>query len=638
VSANSPWIYGHFWKLRDGVDRGRKEFAVDWENLQRPGFSPDYAEERYERMDMAYERADWIPTAAAQALIRNNRPLLAYIGGKPARFTSKDHNFFPGETVEKQAIVINNSRETVSAECEWVFDLPQALIGSKKVIVRTGEQERIPLRFDLPVSLAAGVYRLNIKVRFNNDESHDDFFVIHVLRKGPPQEPSGKIALLDPTGETHQLLKTMGVRCEQVKANADLSNFDILIIGKGALTVSGPGPDVRRVRNGLKVIVFEQTSEVLEKRLGFRVVEYGLRQVFPRVNGHPILDGVQAEHLRDWRGEATILPARLKYEMNSDYGAPTVRWCDIEVTRVWRCGNRGNVASVLIEKPTIGNFLPIADGGFSLQYSPLMEYREGEGTVLFCQMDVTGRTETDPAAMNLVRNIIQYVSAWKPSATRKALYAGHYAGKSHLESVGIAPVAGENGPLTADHVLIVGPDGGKQLAGRAAAISDWLKGGGNLVALGLDEAEANAFLPEMVHMKKAEHISSYFEAAGRDSLFAGIGPADVHVREPRDLNLVSGGATVVGNGVIARAEKENVIFSQLVPWEFDHKQQNTKRTYRRASFLVTRLLANMGVSGPTPILQRFRNPTVAKWGKRWMEGLYLDSPEEWDDPYRFFRW
>jgi hypothetical protein len=23
---------------------------------------------------------------------------------------------------------------------------------------------------------------------------------------------------------------------------------------------------------------------------------------------------------------------------------------------------------------------------------------------------------------------------------------------------------------------------------------------------------------------------------------------------------------------------------------------------------------------------------------RWLHGLYLDVTEEWDDPYRFFRW
>ncbi len=85
---------------------------MDWDALQRPGFSPDYSDQRYERMDLAYNVSDWIATEAAQALIRNNQPLLAYIAGKPARFTSKDHIFRPGDIVEKQIVVINNSRET----------------------------------------------------------------------------------------------------------------------------------------------------------------------------------------------------------------------------------------------------------------------------------------------------------------------------------------------------------------------------------------------------------------------------------------------------------------------------------------------------------------------------------------------
>jgi len=64
-----------------------------------------------------------------------------------------------------------------------------------------------------------------------------------------------------------------------------------------------------------------------------------------------------------------------------------------------------------------------------------------------------------------------------------------------------------------------------------------------------------------------------------------------------------------------------------------------KRTFRRAAFAVTRLLANQGVRGSTPILDRFHAPVEAgKSEKRWLSGLYLDQPEEWDDPYRFFRW
>ena len=45
------------------------------------------------------------------------------------------------------------------------------------------------------------------------------------------------------------------------------------------------------LRDGLKVIVFEQTAEALEKRLGFRVAEYGLRRVFCRIPEHPLLAG-----------------------------------------------------------------------------------------------------------------------------------------------------------------------------------------------------------------------------------------------------------------------------------------------------------------------------------------------------------
>src|SRR6185436_2412919 len=215
----------------------------------------------------------------------------------------------------------------------------------------------------------------------------------------------GRIALFDPKGETSDLLKNMGVPFQTVDATANLSAFDTLIVGKAALTTNGAAPDITHVRDGLKVVIFEQPADVLEKRFGFRVAEYGLRQLFPRVPDHPVIAGLSVEHLRDWRGEATILPPRLEYTVRPRYG-PTVNWCDIPVPRLWRCGNQGNVASGLIEKPARGDFLPIVDGGYSLQYSPLMEYHEGKGLILFCQVDVTGRTETDPVAETLMRNIL----------------------------------------------------------------------------------------------------------------------------------------------------------------------------------------------------------------------------------------
>jgi hypothetical protein len=301
---------------------------------------------------------------------------------------------------------------------------------------------------------------------------------------------NGRIALFDPKGEVGQMLKRSGVEFQTITASSILSDFDILIVGKAALTTNGAAPDITRVRDGLKVLMFEQTAPVLEKRFGFRVEEYGLRRVFLRVPDHPALAGLGPQHWRDWRGEATILPPHLDYTIRPRYG-PTVNWCDIPVPHIWRCGNRGNVASVLIEKPARGNFLPILDGGYSLQYSPLMEFREGKGMVLFCQMDVTGRTEVDPVAETLTRNLLQYVSDWKATPIRTAVYAGNPAGKRHLESAGFAITDYNGANLSPDQVLAVGP-GARDLAKDRTLLAAWHKAGGKLLALGLDQPDIDA--------------------------------------------------------------------------------------------------------------------------------------------------
>jgi hypothetical protein len=231
------------------------------------------------------------------------------------------------------------------------LDLLQPISGTAKVTVPPGDQKRIPLMGDIPMD-PASKHSLHAVVKFNNGETQRDSFSIDILSQPAAPQVSAKIGLFDPKGETAKLLDGMGLRWSQVNASDNVSAYDALIIGKGAVTLEGAAPNLAPVRDGLKVIVFEQTGEVLEKRFGFRIAEYGLRQVFRRVPDHPILAGLQDEHLRNWRGDSTTLPPRLKYELSPQFSnAPTVKWAGITVTRIWRNGNRGNVASALIEKP-----------------------------------------------------------------------------------------------------------------------------------------------------------------------------------------------------------------------------------------------------------------------------------------------
>ena len=606
VSADSPWDYGGYWKQPADRKRDRADLpslAVDWDHLQRPGPRAIYVNEDAARAQLAFHPADDQPTPAAQALYRNNMPLLGYIAGKPDAFTSKDHNFLPGETVEKQLIIINNSRKEVSCEAEWSF---QQTTGREKITLPTGRQKRLPIELVAP---QPGRCDLKATFHFGTGETQTDTFTLDVV---PQPRTTGfslssKTALFDPTGQTAKLLTQLQIPYTLITPTTDLAPYDLVIVGKHALTLHDPAPDITRVREGLKVILFEQTGEVLEQRLGFRIAEYGLRQVFERVPDHPILKGLNEQNLHDWRGQATTLPPRLTYEKTSLFNnVPTVKWAGVPVTRVWRNGNRGSVASALIEKPARGSFLPILDGGYSLQYTPLLEYRDGKGMLLFCQLDVTGRTESDPAAEILARNIVQYAAAWKPAPPRTVVYTGGEEVKSYLQSIGVpyTPYHGE--PLSSNQVV---------------------------VALGTTDFSLFPY----IQMKTQEHIASWFPPFAADSPFAGISPAEVHNRSPRNLPLITAGATIVGDGVLAGTP--TAVFSQLAPWQFQYKpdEMNVKRTFRKVAVLTMRLLGNQGVTPPTPLLAHFSTPLKDN-EKRWLDGLYLDTPEEWDDPYRFFRW
>ena len=636
LSGFNAWGYGNYWATRDGLERERRELPVDWSALQRPGFSPDYIDRQYERMDTAYDADDWEALAPAKALLRSNQPLLAYIAGAPGRFTEKDHNFTPGASVEKQIIVINDTRETVEAVCLWTLNLPTPVNGAARTVVATGEQARLPMVFALPADLAPGTYTIAATVGFSTGETQKDTFAIDVLRATVTPAGEARVVLFDPVGDTQAALSALGVEFEQVGADAEVAPDATLVIGRKALTVDGPAPHLTRVRDGLRVVVMGQSADVLEKRLGFRVQEYGLRQAFSRVPDHPVLRGLGAEHLRDWQGEATLVPPRREYELDDTLG-PTIVRSGIKVPRAWRVGTRGNVASVIIEKPAAGDFLSIVDGGFGLQYSALLEYREGDGAILFCHMDVTGRSADDPAATRVLANLLTHVAEIEPTPARAISYAGEEAGMRHLTSAGyeVAPYAAGGEPKPRDgRILALGPGAAHTVA--AVDVEEWVGSGGRLLTVGLAAEELARLMPASVETVTAEYVAASFASQGVGAPFAGVGPGETHIREPRELGLVMGDASFAG-GLLA-ADDGAVVLCGVAPWQFDYEASfNLKMPFRRTSVLLSRLLGNMGARASTPLSGRFAAP-VAEGDTRWLDGLYLDTPEEMDDPYRFFRW
>ncbi len=586
-----------------------------WQNLNAPGLVPDY-----------FNWGDYILTARRErfrlsplgkAIQRWNQPVIAFIGGE-APFTSKEHVYLPGGTIAKQLVLLNDGREPLECEYEtWIKGI-NARPARGKVTVGAGEKALIPVSLELPERTRPGRYEMAAKFTFPGGEPpQTDTFTLDVTPPALPRE-KGEVALYDPRGMTAKLFDRLGVPYRKVDAAAVPESSGVLVIGREALDPAGALPVLDAVRDGRNVLIFEQKPEVLN-RLGFRINEYGLRRLFPRTPEHPALAGLDAGLLADWRGEGTLLAPYLDYDQ---FFCPSWQWNGFKNTRIWRCRNRGVLANALIEKPTVGNFTPIADGGFALQYAPLLEYREGKGRILFCQAEVTGRSLTDPAADQLAVNLVDYLRSAGPVETvRFAVLAG----EPFRNSLKALRLTGEVSDPAGAGVIVAGP-GLETYPDLTARIES----GAKLLAFGLNAAEIRQLLPKLEGVEDRKDLPS--QMADLDAPeFTGISNLDTGFQTRLDYTTV-GGRELAAIGI----GKGRAVFAAVTPQMLDYDALfRLRSSWRRRAFLVSQLLRNAGIGSESVLLERFRSAPAEK---PWLDSHYLQTPISGDDPYRYYHW
>lgn len=611
-----PWDDHVFYRKNPGTYPA-VENPDRWRNLNKPGLVPDYF--NWGDYVLTAHRDQFRLSSVGEANRKWNQPLIAWIGGEQV-FTTKEHNFRPGDTVSKQLVVLNDLR--VPVECDYVAWIRNVNAPAFRgtVTVQPGKRVLVPFRTELPVRLKPGAYDLAAEFRFRAegvDEKFTDSFRMDVLPR-PVDRPSGtRVALYDPKGMSEKLLKRLNVPYTKVGCRSDLRGFRTLVIGREALTADGDLPDLSGVRDGLNVLLFEQTTKVVE-RLGFRINEHGLRVVFPRSSGHPALSGLSPEHLHDWRGEATLLAPYLDY---NQFFCPEWNWCGFKNTRVWRCRNRGTVANVLPEKPVLGNFFPVLDGGFALQYAPVLEYREGKGRIVFCQAEVSGRSLGEPAADILAGNLLDAVRTAEPTKFRTFAAVGGTEFRDWLSKLDLN---GAVETLREAEVVIAGPG-----AEQYPDLTEQVRNGKRVVAVGLSVAELGRLLPG-VNAKPVVAGTSQLADLSAPEL-NGISNLDTFFQHRLNYTAVDGKEVAV-----VRIGKGSAVILGVAPWMLDYNAlYRLRSSFRRRAFLVSQVLRNAGIDFKSVLLERFRSKPAAE---PWKGSFYLQEPISGDDPYRYYHW
>ncbi len=615
ISGFQPWDHNSF---HNPAGPGKSSLNPDrFKNLKAPGSVADRLTSTNYILTDPY--GVFRPNLTGEMLEKGYRPLLGWISGKPGDFTERSMHFRPGEAVEKSLTILNDTRHPQTVRYSWKAEGIAAGTTGSVEIAPAGRAE-IPVRFRIPEGIREqrdGA--ISAQFTFADGSTLDDSFPLVILPAKRPELKS-KVGLWDPENSAAPQLEALGVAAKKIRNEQDLDGIGLLVIGRYGLD-SLPFNLDRHLNKGLKLLVLEQNASQLNN-LGLRYAEQGLRTLFPA-------DNAFRDRLRDWRGSSTTRPYFPPgAEVNTSY--PKSLWNGFQNTHIWYCGQRGNVADILPEKPTRGNWLPLYHGGFDLQYAPLMLFREGNAKILLCQLDLSGRTEQEPQAGNVLADALTLLDKAETPRTRPVYFAGKEAGEL-LKSLRV-PAEPAKGSLTGSELLVLGPN-----AAAPENLRNLVEGGLNVLALGWSKAEIERLVPG-TPVEEGVFYTDLAPGLRDHAEFAGLSNADLHLRyeEPfASFPKDSEGGRLLQ---LVKLGKGKIVFHQMPPFRLNQEEYIKRTTVRRSEYTVSRLLANLGAAAKTDFADFFRADnrpqTSVKLSGAW---LGIEDPKQQGREQGFFK-
>jgi beta-galactosidase len=578
-----PWAHAY----REPVRGSERVEPVAFTPGTRGTFLPERTEQAY------------AITRRGASLQRVNRDTLAWLAGSAACFAEKDHHYFSGAAIEKQVVIINDSRMTLPFSAEYTVTLGGQTIASDSVRGRAEPCRHVLLPLSVTAPMVAGVTTGAIALHATiGTNTHRDVFALRVYPPPPAFNVTvPRLLLFDPVGATRALLTNYGVpfvevTAADVAARAAQASRDVLVIGRRALdaaTIALPAIEPL-VANGGRVLMFAQSPAWFRRALDLRVAQHVARRCWPvsTETNHALLASLDGDDFRDWRGCGSLVDAYPDY-----FNTPEPPWPGKPVTPAygWHWGNRGSVASAMIETPHHAGWTPLLHGEFDLAFSPLLELQYGSGLWLLCTLDLEGRTDLEPVADLMTRRLLAYISTTPVTPrARPTLYVGAPEGERLLQQMGLEYQRVTAAPQQ-PALLIVGM--GAALS--EADITRFLERGGNVFYL----ARAGGLMPFGLRTERRTMNGSLYPPAWPET--RGLSASDLRVRVDVPATILAGGNNVdIGaNGLLARAQRGAgvAVLMQVNPLFLDAgKETYLRYSQWRATRAVAQVLANLGAT------------------------------------------
>ena len=520
----------------------------------------------------------WKINSSGKALLAVNQPVMVWIAGKKGTFTEKEHNFYSGQILQKQIVIINDKRKALDINIKWqISSSGKTTDGAFTARLAPGAIQKIPIQLKLPTVSKSSTGKINLKYKFDGKSGTDTFAFKIFPRLSLLQKNLSNCLIWDPVGETKKLYKNLGLKIREWDKNA---KGKVLLIGAKAFTAKKIPNGFEQsffnhLANGGNIVIFGQKPDWYRQK-GLRINRHVLRRVFPVAStlSHPIIKNLNHNDLRDWQGAGELV-AKEQYTQIDD----SKRYWG------WHWTNRGSVTSSAIEKPHFSAWSSILECGFDLAYSPLMEMHYAKGNIISCTLDLERKT-SDPVSNLLAERILNYASSTQVNTRSIRTFAiGEKRVFETLNLLGVIYKKTSQLPQ-GDALVIIGPKARISFE----KCNEFINRGGRIIWL----TPSRIFNGQVVKGKYSK-----VTAIPSDPAFAGLSLSDLHLRSSIKFNKIASleNGHIAANGMLGTRRKGNglELFIQLLPSDLPAEQKTYFRFSRwRLSRMLAQLLANNG--------------------------------------------
>jgi tetratricopeptide (TPR) repeat protein len=314
-----------------------------------------------------------------------HKTILPAIGVVPLEYHTR---FVGGERARRRFNLHNDTEATrkLTVDLVWIADGIEQRLASKSETLGPAGIARLEVAFKVPRVKTVTRGQLAWRVKEGRITHWDDPVPAAIWPSAPIAGPVSGVYAYDPASALGAVVDTLGARIPVV-TGLPPAGATGLLVAPGALAqlaaVVTRDALRERLAAGLKLVVLAQSQLPRDWLPVTPEVDATRRSsiAFARDPGHPALAGVTSDDLRFWAGDHLV-------------------------------------SAVDYVRPQRGNWRVVVDSGSGngLDIAPMLELCEGHGRVILCQMPLLEKAAREPAAAQLLANLVAYAGTGKASA------------------------------------------------------------------------------------------------------------------------------------------------------------------------------------------------------------------------------